>query len=215
MKLKKLLALMVIAMMVVSFGACVGSASDPGSEVPGSEEGNTDVVSEQTVPEITDANEILQLTWEDYKATVAEDLLFPVGGGDTENMVMDAPGTFNTSVEFAQDTLTTSYCATPDFVAKTDDIATMMNMMMANNFTAAAYHISDVANVDTAVNELKEATLNNQWMCGIPETFSIIRVGDDYIVSVFGNGQVVDAFVNSLSNVYGESMLIVVEENLM
>lgn len=213
--MKKLLALMVIAMMVVSFGACVGSASDPGSEVTGSEEGNTDVVSEQTVPEITDANEILQLTWEDYKATVAEDLLFPVGGGDTENMVMDAPGTFNTSVEFAQDTLTTSYCATPDFVAKTDDIATMMNMMMANNFTAAAYHISDVANVDTAVNELKEATLNNQWMCGIPETFSIIRVGDDYIVSVFGNGQVVDAFVNSLSNVYGESMLIVVEENLM
>ena len=88
-------------------------------------------------------------------------------------------------------------------------------MMMANNFTAAAYHITDAANVDAAIAELKDATLNNQWMCGMPETFIVVKVGDSYLVSVFGNGQVVDAFKNALTTVYGEGAVVSVEESLM
>ena len=80
----------------------------------------------------------------------------------------------------------------------TDDIATMMNMMMANNFTAASYHITDAANAEKAVSSLKETTINNQWMCGMPEKLIIVTVGEDYVVSAFGNGQVIDAFKTTI-----------------
>lgn len=214
--MKKLLALGLITVMTTVCVACGKTTSDQGSETPGQETEVSDVASEDTeAVAITDANEILTKAWTEYNATVSEDLKFPVGGGNVENMVMDAPGKFDVTVEAAQDTLTASYCATPDFVAKTDEVATMMNMMMANNFTAAAYHITDAANVDAAIAELKDATLNNQWMCGMPETFIVVKVGDSYLVSVFGNGQVVDAFKNALTTVYGEGAVVSVEESLM
>lgn len=214
--MKKLLALGLITVMTTVCVACGKATSDQGSEASGQETEVSDVASEDTeAVAITDANEILTKAWTEYNATVSEDLKFPVGGGNVENMVMDAPGKFDVTVEAAQDTLTASYCATPDFVAKTDDVATMMNMMMANNFTAAAYHITDAANVDAAIAELKDATLNNQWMCGMPETFIVVKVGDSYLVSVFGNGQVVDAFKNALTTVYGEGAVVSVEESLM
>ncbi len=213
--MKKLLALFVIASIAATCVACAGNASNAGSEEQSQETSVSDVASSEAAVEVAEANEILTKAWEEYKASVAEDLQFPIGGGNPETAVMDAPAKFDTSVEAAQDTLTASYCATPDFVAKTDDVATMMNMMMANNFTAAAYHVTDAANVEGAVAELKDATLNNQWMCGMPETLIIVTVGDDYIVSAFGNGQVIDAFKTALQNVYGDAAVVAVEESLM
>ena len=137
-----------------------------------------------------------------------------VGGGNAENMVMDEPAKFDTTVEAAQDTLTASFCANEELVAMTDDVATMMNMMMANNFTAASYHITDAANAEKAVSSLKETTINNQWMCGMPEKLIIVTVGEDYVVSAFGNGQVIDAFKTALTTVYGDVAVVAVEENL-
>ena len=214
--MKKLLALGLITVMTTVCVACGGNTSEQGSEAASQDAQASEVTSEENeAVAIADANEILTKAWAEYNATVSEDLQFPVGGGNVESMVMDGPGKFDVTVEAAQDTLTASYCATPEFVAKTDDVATMMNMMMANNFTAAAYHITDAANVDAGIAELKDATLNNQWMCGMPETFIVVKVGDSYLVSVFGNGQVVEAFKTALTTVYGDAAVVSVEESLM
>ena len=162
--------------------------------------GNT--ITEENKVQIADANEILAKTWAEYKASVSEDLIFPVGGGNAENMVMDEPAKFDTTVEAAQDTLTASFCANEELVAMTDDVATMMNMMMANNFTAASYHITDAANAEKAVSSLKETTINNQWMCGFPETLLIRNLGDAYVLVAFGVNDAMTPFEKHLTEAY-------------
>ena len=56
--------------------------------------------------------------------------------------------------------------------------------------------------------------MNNQWMCGFPETLIIVTVGEDYVVSAFGNGQVIEAFKTAITTVYGDAAVVSVEENL-
>ena len=51
-------------------------------------------------------------------------------------------------------------------------------------------------------------------MCGFPEKLIIVTVGDDYVVSAFGNGMVMDAFKTAITTVYGDAAAFSVEENL-
>ena len=88
----------------------------------------------------------------------------------------------------------------------------MMNMMMANNFSAAAYHVADSANVDKVVAGIKDATINNHWMCGMPDTLIIVTIGD-YVVSAFGNGEVIEYFKTAVTTVFANAT-VAVEENL-
>ena len=200
--MKKLVALLLATAMMFTCVACGGNAGN-------NADGNNEVKVE-----IASAEELLTKTWDEYKASAGEDLQFMIGGGNAETMVMDAPATFDPTIEYAEDALLMSYCIPAETVAKTDDIATMMNMMMSNNFTAAAYHVADVADVETVVGSIKETTLNNQWMCGMPEKLIIVTVGEDYVVSAYGIGAVVDAFEAALTTVYGDAVVVTVEENI-
>ena len=164
--------------------------------------------------EIADANEILTKVWDEYKTSASEEIQFPIAGGNVEAMVMDAPAKFELTYDSAKEVLVYSYCIPEAAIDMTDDIATMMNMMMANNFTSAAYHVADAANVETVVNSIKDATLNNQWMCGFPEKLIIVTI-DNYVVSAFGNGMVIDAFKTAITTVYGDAAVVSVEESLM
>ena len=199
--MKKLVALLLAATMVFTCVACGGNTDKGGSDSG-----------------IKDATEILTKTWENYNSSVSEDLKFPVGGGNIENfelVVMDTAGKCDTSLEGAKDALVTSFCIPAEAVDMTDDAATMMNMMMANNFSSAAYHVADKANVEKVVTGIKEATMGNQWMCGFPEKLIVVTVADEYVVSAFGNGQVIDAFKAAITAVYGDAAVVSVEENLM
>ena len=201
--MKKLTALLLAVAMVFTCVACGNSGN-------GGNEGNGGA-------EIKDATEILTKTWEEYNNTVSDDFKFSVGGGNIENfelIVMDNAGKCDTSLEGAKDALSVSFCIPMDAIDMTDDAANMMNMMMANNFSAAAYHVADKANVETVIAGIKDATLNNQWMCGFPEKLIVVTVNGDYVVSAFGNGQVIDAFKTALTTVYGDAAVVSVEENL-
>ena len=200
--MKKLVALLLATAMMFTCVACGGNGGDAGNN------------GGETKVEITDANEVLTKVWDEYKVSAGEDMQFPIGGGNMETAVMDAPAKYDTTLEYAEDTLVMSYCIPVESIAMTDDIATMMNMMMANNFTSAAYHIADAANVQTVVDGIKNTTLNNQWMCGMPEKLVIVTVGEDYVVSAFGNGAVIDAFKAALTTVYGDAAVVSVEESL-
>ena len=204
--MKKLLVLLLVATMTFTFAAC-GSNAETG-------ENKETAGSETAKVEIADANEILTKAWDEYKASAGDDLQFPIGGGYGDSMVMDAPAKFDVAAEGAKDMLIYSYCIPAEAIDMTDDVAAMMNMMMANNFTSAAYHVADAANVETVVSGIKEATLNNQWMCGFPEKLIIVTVGEDYVVSAFGNGMVIDAFENAITTVYGDAAVVAVQENL-
>ena len=205
--MKKLTALLLAAAMVFTCVAC-GNSGNAG------EAGNAGDGGSAT---IKDATELLSNAWKEYNNSASDDMKFAVGGGNIENfelIVMDDAGKCDTSLEGAKDALSVSFCIPMDAIDMTDDAANMMNMMMANNFSAAAYHVADKANVEKVVAGIKDATLNNQWMCGFPEKLIVVTVNDDYVVSAFGNGQVIDAFKAAISTVYGDAAVVSVEENL-
>ena len=196
--MKKLTALLLAVAMTFTCVAC-GNAGNGGSA------------------SIKDATEILTNAWTEYNNSVSEDYKFSVGGGNLENfelVVMDGPGKCDTSLTDAKETLSMSFCIPTEAVDMTDDAANMMNMMMANNFSAAAYHVADKANVEKVVAGIKEATLSNRWMCGMPDKLIVVTVNGDYVVSAFGNGEVIDYFKAALTKVYGDAAVVSVEENI-
>lgn len=203
--MKKILALVLAGVMVLSCVAC--GKGDAGNK---NEQGE----NEKQNVEIQNANDILTKVWSEYNKSATDDWKFPIGGGNGENIVMDAPGTFDVTLEGAEDELVSSYCLPGDAIAMVDDVATAMNMMMANNFTTASYHVADAANVSKVVDGIKTATVNNRWMCGLPEKFMVATVGDDYVVSAFGLGEVMEVYKKALTSVYGDAVAIVVEENI-
>ena len=98
-----------------------------------------------------------------------------------------------------------------DAAAHVDAVASALHMMNANTFTAGCYRVSDSANMDAVVKALQENIQARQWMCGFPEILVIYTVGN-YVISAFGNQQVVDTFTSHLSAVYGEAAVEVVSE---
>lgn len=202
--MKKFLTVLLAAAMLVTCVAC-GSGSN-NTEV--SESDNAGAV------EIKDANDILTKVWDEYKATEIEDNIFPVCGGGTGAIVEDSPAAFDLTAEGAEVELSDSYCFPEGTADKLDDAATMKHLMNANTFSAAAYHVTDAAEVEGIVNGIKDATLNHRWMCGFPEKMFVVTIGEDYVVSGFGLTQQVDSFTAALKSVYGDAAVFAVEENV-
>lgn len=188
--MKKLLVSLLAVTMILGCVACGGGANEGGAKV-----------------EVADAQEVLTKVWDTY----GEDEKFFAMGGHFEAPVDNAPGTYD--VAKAED-LEMSFCIPADSVAMVDDAATIMHAMNANNFSAAAYHVTDAANVQTIIDAIKERTMNNQWMCGFPEELLIVTVGEDYIVTAFGAADIVDNFEEKLTEVYGDAAVVSVEQNL-
>ena len=74
---------------------------------------------------------------------------------------------------------------------------------------------TDAANADTLVQALKNNITTTQWMCGFPDKLVIFTVNGEYVVSAFGNGEIMDNFKTKLAEVYGEGAVLEVEENLI
>ncbi|MBR3599435.1 MAG: hypothetical protein IKL53_06085, partial [Lachnospiraceae bacterium] len=134
-----------------------------------------------------------------------------IAGGDYNNSVMDAPGAFNVSDVESLDAM---LGVPADAASYVDDAASMMHMMNANTFTAGAYRVTDAANQQDFCDKLKDNIMNRQWMCGFPDTLIIVSIGDNYVVSAFGNAEIIDTFKTKLTAEYPMSK-IVYEESLV
>ncbi len=119
---------------------------------------------------------------------------FPIGGGDSANMVMDAPGAFDAANTEELDAL---LGLSADGAAKIDAAASLMHMMNANTFTCGAYSVVAGEDVSAFITALKDNIQARQWMCGFPEKLVIVTV-DNVVVSMFGNAQIVDSFTAKL-----------------
>ena len=194
--MKKRIVLLICGMMILSLFGC-GKKEDV-TETPAPEAATVDVA---------DATELLSNVWGTY--TEAE--LFPIGGGDYENVVMDAPGKYDVSKAEEMD----SVLGLPQSsAAMIDDAASMMHMMNANTFTCGAYHLTDASKQQAFADALKENIMNRQWMCGFPDTLLIASVGDEYVVSAFGNAEIMETFKTKLTAQY-EAAEVMYEESLV
>ena len=187
--MKKIAMVLLVAMLGMCLAACGGKGNNAG------------------ITEVANATEILTTVWGTYE----EDEMFPAGGGDSENMSMEGPAKFDVSKAEELDFMLNFPGTMAD---KIDDAASMMHMMNANTFTAGAYHVTAASDVTEVTNAIKDKVMNNHWMCGFPETLIIVQVGDSYLVSAYGNGELIENFKTKLVNTYANAE-VVVEESLM
>lgn len=212
--MRKKIALVLLTVMTMSLVACGGNDDDASSSAGNDSnvessvtptEAPTEAPTEEPASEIASALEILENVWANFD----ENYKFPLGGGDSSNMTMDVPGAFDATNSVELDSMLGYPAAQVD---KIDDAASMMHMMNANTFTCGVYHLTDAANMQTVADALKENIMARQWMCGFPDTLIIVSV-DDYVLSAFGNAELIEVLKNKVAELYGESTLVY-EESL-
>lgn len=185
--MKKILALLLAAVMVLSLAACTDKGSEGGATSPSGAQTN----------QPKSALEILEKVWSKYST----DEKFPATGGSEKHMKEDMPGKFDVSDAEALDFELGFPKAN---ASEIDDAASLTHMLNQNNFSCGAYHVKDSGNVEALAGKIKENILARQWLCGFPEKLVILTVGD-YIVSVFGAGELTDTFVAKLSAEYSSA----------
>lgn len=220
--MKKLIVLLLAASMTASLAACGGSSSESAaptelatgtetsietelpSETASIEETVTETVTEETPSAEAIASPEADLLNSIYSA-FAEDQKFPVGGGDSSNMVMDGSGAL--SLDNA-DEWTNSLAFPADQADNIDGAASMIHMMNANTFTSAAYHLTDGANSDAFAEAVKETVLAKQWICGMPDTLVILSA-NDYVITAFGAADLIENFkTTALSAISGSEVIL-------
>ena len=185
--MKKILALLLAAVMVLSLAACTNKGSEGGATSPSGAQTN----------QPKSALEILEKVWSKYSA----DEKFPATGGSEKHMKEDMPGKFDVSDAEALDFELGFPKAN---ASEIDDAASLMHMLNQNNFSCGVYHVKDSGNVEALAGKIKENILARQWLCGFPEKLVILTVGD-YIVSVFGASELTDTFIAKLSAEYSSA----------
>lgn len=226
--MKKLIALtMVLAMMLTLFAACNGganNATEPSAEetteatdaVTETEETETQPTEGETIAS-TGALAILENTWAGFPAEEQ----FSVFGGametHSEKMMEDetyqipnGPGAYD--MAYAE-SLSYSLLIPADQLANVDEAATMIHMMIANNFTSGVVHLTEGTDVAAFTAAVHDAILNNPWMCGFPEKELIAVVDGSYVLIAFGVNDAMTPFQNHFAAAYPEAE-IVYNENL-
>lgn len=197
--MKKKIAMIMCAVFMVTAIGCGGSKD-------AADNGNTEENAAVETVDVADSVELLTNVWNTYE----EADKFPIGGGDYENMVSDSVGAFDVTKTEDLDSL---LGMPADGATMIDDAASMMHMMNANTFTAGAYHLTDASLKQDLADLLKDNIMNRQWMCGFPDTLLIASVGGEYMVSAFGNAEIMETFKTKLQEQY-EVTEVIYEESL-
>ena len=188
--MKKIISLVLAAVMVLSMAACNGANNEtpdetqaPAANVPGS------------------ALEILENIWNAY----GEDEKFAVIGGNMEAPVDGAPGNYD--MAYAEH-LTWNLLVPADQLANVDQAATMIHMMNANTFTSGVVHMAAGADAAAFAAAMREAVQSNRWMCGFPETLVIAVIGGEYVLVAFGVNDAMNPFQTHLAEAYADAEVL-------
>ena len=180
--MKKTISLTLALVLALSLAAC-------------GKNGNTD--SSADVP--ADANTLLTTVWDSY----TDDEKFPAAGGDYENPVEDAPGAVDIS---DADNLNYMLTLPVEDASKIDGAAALNHMMNANTFTCGAFHVTSKDDVEAVANDLRDAIQSKQWMCGFPDKL-VIFTYDQYVVSLYGDEELVNTFRDKFTAAYSDSVV--------
>ena len=127
-----------------------------------------------------DSLALLTKVWDSY----TDDEKFPAAGGDYETSVDDAPGAFDPS--------------------NADNLNFLL--MNANTFTCGALRVKNGDDAAKLAEDLRDAIQNKQWMCGFPDKLVIATLGN-YVVSVYGDEELVNTFRDKLQAAYSDAAI--------
>ena len=164
--MKKIIAVLLTAILAVSLAACGSSGGQSGSNTEDNKENEAAV-------DIPDAVTLLTTVWDSY----TDDEKFPAIGGDFSeaNNKENAPGVYDLSAADAVEVNLGFPAAQLDAV---DGAASLIHMMNGNTFTCGAFHVKDASQMDNVAAAVKASIQNKQWMCGFPDKLVILTVGD-------------------------------------
>lgn len=177
--MKKFICAVLALVMVLSLAACGSKNSGAG--------------------DVSDALTLLNTVW----ATYSEEEKFPVSGGDYDHPVDDAPGAFDIS---NADNMDYMLGFPGPSVANLVDAASLMHMMNANTFTCGALRVKNGDDAAKLAEDLRDAIQNKQWMCGFPDKLVIATLGN-YVVSVYGDEELVNTFRDKLQAAYSDAAI--------
>ena len=177
--MKKILALILAMIMVLSFAACGNTATEENTE--------TEVT-------VGSALEILETVWGEF----GEDEKFFAMGGDYDNMVDSAPGTVTNADYIAGVLLVPAG-------TEVAEAAGLVHGMNLNTFTAGAFKVADAA---AFAETMHEAIASNQWMCGFPDKMVIATIGNEYVVAAFGVNDAINPFEEKLAAAYPAAEIV-------
>ncbi len=210
--MKKLIALILAGVMLLSFAACGGNDVAEETTTQANEE-VTDAPTDAPADDATqapagsdsadDAAALLNKVW----AKFADEEKFFAMGGHFSNPVDGAAGKYD--IAMVED-LDGSLGLPQANAADIDDAASLMHAMNANTFTGAAYHLKDGVDASAFASAIKSHLATRQWMCGIPETLLIVSV-DGYVVTAFGANDIVSNFKTKLAGEFASAQVLVEE----
>lgn len=185
--MKKLAAILLCAAVSMSVFGC-GSKKEPENGA-------------NTASKYESALDILNAVADAY----AEDQKFPMAGGDSENMSMEGPAAFDVS---KTEELTTVLTLPESEIKHIDDAASLVHMMNANIFTGAAYHLTEDADMEDFSKAVEESVLSKQWICGMPDTLVIFKADEDYVVTAYGEAEIMETFKENAETALDGSQMI-------
>ena len=206
--MRKLLAFLLAAALLVSAVACGMTADDgkiPGDGDPTNNNDSTNNDSNnndssnndsnggndtQTPPTYQNAHELLAAIWSNYE----QNEQFPIMGGDYDNVVENAPGAFDLSHAEAAANIDSLISFPSEEIGKIDSAASIIHGMNTNMFTCGAFHVTDAGEVQSVADRIKNHILTKQFLCGSPEHLTILRVPGNYLIVLYGIKDNVDAF---------------------
>lgn len=180
--MKKFVSVILTLTLVLSLAACGSKTPEapettaPAVELPGS------------------ALEILENVWAQY----SEDEKFPIIGGAMSAPVDNAPGSF----DLADEGINYLLLVPAEQTGNITEAASMIHMMNTNTFTCAAFKLAEGVTAADFGAAMKDAVMNNQWMCGFPDSMLIRSIGDAYVVVAFGVNDAMTPFETHLTAAY-------------
>ena len=186
--MKKLISAILALVLILSLTACGGKKAEP---------------TEPAVPAPASALEVLETVWAMYGAEEK----FPVIGGDMGSPVSDAPGSYN----LADENISYTLLIPAEQLKNVTEAASMIHMMNANTFTCGVFRLAEGVSAADFGNAMKDAVMNNRWMCGFPETLVIQNIADTYVLAAFGVNDAINPFMTYLNAAYPQSVNLVKE----
>lgn len=203
--MKKILAFLLALSMVFSLSACGGSTQS--SDTP------TDITTAPVITEPADIPDTEGDISDDDAAAIdlsaidvftqiwnslSEDQKPMSFGGDynEENQVENAPGKHDIGDGTELDS---GFGFPTDMVDQVKEAATIRHMLNVNQLSAALYKMTDGADISSFAQGIRDSLMNRSYMCGWPEVLVVLNIGDKYILSAYGNTDLVYALRDAAS----------------
>lgn len=190
--MKKIIALVLSLIMLLSFAACSGT--------------NGGTSGEDAAIDATDSLDLLTKVWGSYDDA---DKFSVIGGDFDQNNTSDAPGKFDAT---KADLLNQYFGVATGDAEMISDAASLFHMMNLNTFSAGAFKLTDGADAEKFVSNLKENVLGKQWLCGFPDKLVVITAGN-YVISAFGAEDLINTFRDKVIAVF-PTATVAAEESL-